>query len=221
MMFMLLGPRRILRLVRRLLLLAAILAAGGYAYGCGAIEGVVKALDPTDAPQRTRVAKVVDGDTIKVAGPGGALITVRALGIDTPESRKPGLAGTECGAHEGTSLMLRLLFTRPRDTDGDGLYDQEGGRGRRVTLVANSTGEKVDHYGRRLAWIVVGTDPIAGSVQERLVRTGWAMIYQYRGRSLDRLAQLRETQTAARSAGRGAWSACGGDFHSLQPGGIP
>jgi micrococcal nuclease len=209
--------RRILRQVRRLLLLVGALAAGCYVCGCGAVNG----LDPIDMPRSTRVATVVDGDTIKVSGPGGRLVTVRALGIDTPESRKPGLSRTECGAREATSMMLRLLFTSPRDTDGDGLYDQEGGRGRRVTLRANSTGENVDHYGRSLAWIVVGANHAAVSVQERLVRTGRAMVYQHQGRPLDRLEQLREAQTVARSAGRGVWSVCGGDFHSLQPGGSP
>ena len=66
-----------------------------------------------------------------------------------------------------------------------------------------------------------GTNTTRVSVQERLVRAGWAMVYQYRGRPLDRLEQLRAAQAAARSANRGVWSACGGDFHSLQPGGTP
>src|SRR3954471_18517445 len=57
---------------------------------------------------------VIDGDTIDVELDAGEAVRVRLLGVDTPETHKPGTP-VECGGFEATANMLRLSFTRPRD----------------------------------------------------------------------------------------------------------
>ena len=82
-----------------------------------------------------RVVDVIDGDTVAVTATGTPRrrYTVRLIGIDTPETVKPGTP-VECGGKEATSHMLSLTFSAPQDTDVDGLLDREGGYGARVML---------------------------------------------------------------------------------------
>jgi micrococcal nuclease len=54
------------------------------------------------------VTYVVDGDTIKVRDTGGHDSTVRLIGVDTPETKKPG-ARAECGGAEATDLARELV----------------------------------------------------------------------------------------------------------------
>src|SRR5918997_1393831 len=86
--------------------------------GCGGLTAMEERRQGEE--RRGRIVDVVDGDTVKVRL-GGEVETVRLLGIDTPETRRPG-APVECGGPEATSAMLALAFSRPRDRDGDGLY---------------------------------------------------------------------------------------------------
>src|SRR4051812_31586938 len=84
---------------------------------------------------RARVTRVVDGDTIAVSidGAGGEERSVRLLGIDTPETHKPGTP-IECGGPEASASMERLAPP-----------------GTRVTLESDPSQDRVDRYGRRLA----------------------------------------------------------------------
>ena len=103
-----------------------------------------------------RITSVVDGDTIKVRASGAKrdYYTVRLIGIDTPETKRPGV-GVECGGKRATARMLQLAFTKPKDTDDDGLADEEGGDGRRVTLRTDPTQDTFDRYKRLLAYVRV------------------------------------------------------------------
>jgi Excalibur calcium-binding domain len=58
------------------------------------------------------VTGVIDGDTIKVRR-GFRRYTIRLIGIDTPETKKPATP-IECGGKEATSRMYRLGFTAAR-----------------------------------------------------------------------------------------------------------
>jgi len=196
--------------LRQLRILAAAVVAVPVAMaGCGAIE--LPTVFGSDTPRAGKVVRVADGDTITVAAPGEQ--TIRLLGIDTPE-----LSSNECGARQARARTLELLYRRARDTDGDGLADAPGGRGRRVKLAFNSTGEREDRYGRSLAWVRRAGDRV--TVQEILVREGLAMVYRFRGRQLDHGDRLDDAAAAARRARRGVWGAlgCNGDFHSARPG---
>ena len=156
---------------------------------------------------------MTDGDTLRVRAYGAKrkYYRVRMIGIDTPETVEPGVP-VECGGPAATDAMLRMAFTAPWDFDGDGLFDEEGGRGRGVTLVTDPTQDLFDSYGRLLAYVTQpGTDFGA-----RLLAAGWAEVYVYE-RRFRRYDRFQRAENRARAAGRGAWGKCGGDFHQPLP----
>jgi micrococcal nuclease len=135
--------------------------------------------------------------------------TVRLIGIDTPETRRPGTP-VECGGPQASASMLRLAFTDPRDLDGDELADADGRHGRRVTLTTDPTQDVFDRCGRLLAYV---TTRAGTSLQLSQLRRGWARIYVYGGRPFRRASSIRHAEVLAASAGRGVWRRCGGDVH--------
>ena len=153
---------------------------------------------PTPAPQHgttttARIVAVYDGDTVKVRLASGRRRTVRMIGIDTPETHKPGVA-LECGGNGATKFMRR--WTR-----------------RRVRLTTDPTQGSTDQYGRMLAYV----DTLGGTdVGRAAVRAGWAMSRVFGSVPFQRVAGYEAAQSAARAGSRGVWRACGGDFHSAQ-----
>src|SRR5437763_6436018 len=127
------GPSRIIGAVswRALLPWLVVLVLAGVAGrsllggGDGGTPGPGQAVDAT-------VVRVVDGDTIKVRLAGGALERVRYIGVDTPESVKPGTP-VQCYAEAASAFNHRLVA------------------GRAVRLVADV--EARDRYGRLLAYV--------------------------------------------------------------------
>jgi endonuclease YncB( thermonuclease family) len=114
--------------------------------------------------------------------------TVRLIGIDTPEVH----VGVECGGPQASAYAKRF-------------------EGRRVRLRTDPTQATYDHYGRLLAYVdLVG----GGSMNAKMIRSGWANVYVYNGVPFQRVRPFRRAQTRARTAGRGVWGRCGGDFHS-------
>lgn len=158
---------------------------------------------------RGRVTQVVDGDTLKVRY-DGRIKTVRVIGIDTPESHKPNVP-VECGAKEATSTALEWAFKRQLDYDGDGLWDH-GREGQMVTLRTDNTQDKTDKYGRLLAYVNRGSSDFG----RRQITKGWAEVFVYHHNPFKRFAAYDKSAKAAKSAGRGVWASCGGDFHSGQ-----
>ena len=139
------------------------------------------------------VTAVTDGDTIKVRRGSSKRYTVRLIGIDTPETKKPGTP-VECGGREATSNMQRLAF--------------KGGKGRRVRVTTDPTQDRRDRYGRLLAYV----KSARGSLAAAQLRAGWAAVYVF----ADPFAQLgsfQAAETTARAQARGAWGQCGGNFH--------
>jgi micrococcal nuclease len=159
-----------------------------------------------------RITSVVDGDTIKVKASGAqrAFYTVRLIGIDTPETHRPGVP-VECGGKRASASMLRLAFTAPADTDGDGLEDAEGGQGRRVTLTTDPTQDRFDRYGRLLAYVKTRSGKL---LQTEQLSRGLAMTYVYGGKPFQRVARFRAAEARGRAAKRGVWGLCGANFHS-------
>ena len=160
---------------------------------------------------RGRITAVTDGDTIEVRAYRAKRkrYTVRLIGIDTPETHRPGTP-VECGGLEATASMLRLAFTAPRDTDGDGLADAPGGKGRRVALLTDPTQALFDRYGRLLAYV---TTRAGVSLQRRQLLAGWAKVYVYEHKPFRRVRAFRSAQRRARAHDRGVWGRCGGGFH--------
>jgi micrococcal nuclease len=153
---------------------------------------------------------VVDGDTVKVRAFDARRprYTVRLLGIDTPETVRP-RTPVECGGREAKGKLLDRAFTRPRDSDGDGVLDREGGQGVRVTLTTDPTQDTFDRYSRLLAYVT----PLGErSLQVAQLQAGWAEVYVFE-RRCRRFREFSRAQRSARRAERGVWGACGGDFH--------
>ena len=134
---------------------------------------------------RGRVTQVVDGDTIDIRLKRGGVERVRLIGIDTPEVD----GGYECGGPEASAAMKRIA------------------EGRRVKLATDPTQDRRDRYGRLLAYV-----HRAGgiSLQVAILREGWAGVYVYDNHPFRNVERFRRAEEAARVAGLGAWSLCGG-----------
>lgn len=144
---------------------------------------------------RARIVSVTDGDTVKVRY-GRKRRTVRIIGIDTPETKRPGV-GVECGGPQASANLARLAP-----------------RGARVLLRTDPTQATTDRYGRLLAYLGrKGRD--LGRAQ---VASGWAKTSVYAGKPFQRTAAYRRSQAKAKRLGRGVHGKCGGDFHSDQAG---
>jgi micrococcal nuclease len=145
---------------------------------------------PAALSRSARVVSVVDGDTIKVRVDGHRE-TVRLIGIDTPESKRPNTP-VECGAKNAAAAMKRLVA------------------GRSVTLRRDPSQDAVDRYGRTLAYVDLGGGRDAG---ETMIRSGWATVYVYGDVPFVRVRAYRSAAAAAKRGGLGVDGACGGDFH--------
>jgi micrococcal nuclease len=135
---------------------------------------------------------VVDGDTIRVRAfrPIARFYTVRLIGIDTPETRRPGRP-IECGGPDAAASMKRLAPN-----------------GRAVTLRTDPTQATYDRYRRLLAYVSTS----AGTLQLFQLNAGWAKVYKF-GRAFQRIASFYAAEARARAADRGVWALCGGNFH--------
>jgi endonuclease YncB( thermonuclease family) len=66
------------------------------------------AMAPLAAAQsRATVTRVVVGDTVEATLATGQAITVRIIGIDTPETKRPGTS-VECGGPEASESLREL-----------------------------------------------------------------------------------------------------------------
>jgi micrococcal nuclease len=138
------------------------------------------------------VVRPVDGDTL-VARSGGRTFYVRLLGIDTPETHRPGTP-VECGGPQASKAMDALAPA-----------------GTHVRLETDPTQDRVDRYGRLLAYVWLPDGRMAETEQ---LESGWATTYVYEGRPVSLFARLVTATRHARDAHRGVWADCGGDFHS-------
>jgi micrococcal nuclease len=168
-------------------LLAILIAAS-------AAVAVTLVFDRDDGAPSTgaRVVRVIDGDTIAVSVDGGREQSVRLLGIDTPETHRPGTP-IECGGPEASANMRKLAPA-----------------GTRVVLEPDPSQDRVDRYGRLLAYVRLPDGRLA---EEAQLAAGWATVYVYAERPVSRDGAFRRAQAAARAARRGVWARCGGRFH--------
>jgi micrococcal nuclease len=127
------------------------------------------------------VERVVDGDTIVVRLDGRSE-RVRYIGVDTPESVKPGVS-VQCFAKAAAAENRRLV------------------QGRAVRLEYDA--EARDRYGRLLAYVWRGNT----LVNAELVRLGYGKPLEI-APNLAHAAELRQLAAAAKRDGRGLWSRC-------------
>jgi endonuclease YncB( thermonuclease family) len=143
---------------------------------------------------RARVTKVVEGDTLRVLPleqTKRSSYTVRLIGIDTPETGRPGTS-VECGGPEASRNLTRLAD------------------GRRVVLRTDRTQDTFDRYDRLLAYAARRD---GRQLQLAQLRAGWAKVYVYGSSPFRRVRAFRRAQRSARRADRGVWGECAGDFH--------
>ena len=171
-------PRSVGPVLRHLAPLFAALALALALAGCAApLPGAVELEDG-------RVTRVVDGDTIHVIV-GGRDETVRYIGVDTPETVKPG-SPVECFGKAASAANERLVS------------------GERVRIVPDA--EPRDRYGRLLAYVYRVRD--GRFVNLALVEGGFAQPLTIPP-NVEHAADFVATARAARRAGRGLWAACG------------
>jgi micrococcal nuclease len=83
--------------------------------------------------------------------------------------------------------------------------------GAQIRLESDPTQDRVDRYGRLLAYVWLADGRLLETVQ---VASGWATTYVYAGHPVSLFPRLVAAARQARAAQRGVWSECGGDFHS-------
>jgi micrococcal nuclease len=128
-----------------------------------------------------RVLRAIDGDTLEVEI-GGSPEDVRLIGVDTPETVKPGTP-VQCFGPRASAFTHRLL----------------DGRTVRFRLGV----EPRDVYGRLLAYVSLE----GRSIEAMLLRRGLARTLTIPPN--DRLARrFGEIERRAARAGRGLWGAC-------------
>ncbi|MEX0983952.1 MAG: thermonuclease family protein [Actinomycetota bacterium] len=128
------------------------------------------------------VTRVVDGDTAHV-DLDGRDVTVRFIGIDTPEVAPD--QPRECFGPEASAYTTDRLEAQEVDLEFDV--------------------ERTDRYDRTLAYIWIGQELF----NETLVREGYALITTFPP-NVRYVERYIEAQRAARSEGAGLWGACGG-----------
>ena len=160
--------------------------------GCNASDdrdakGVVAGELPAAAHGPYPVVDVVDGDTLKVNAP--ERITIRVIGIDTPETVDP-RQPVQCFGSEASARAHELL-------DGTDVY-----------LESDPTQGDLDRYGRTLAYVWL---PDGRSLGETLIAEGYAHEYTY-DTPYEYQADYNAAEAAARDAERGLWApdACPG-----------
>lgn len=128
------------------------------------------------------VTKVVDGDTLKVRIRGGRVVSVRMLGINTPERGR-------CGDDEATDNLRRLAPV-----------------GSTVDLVSDRTQAAKDRYGRLLRYVAK-----RGGFKDlsyRQARNGYTKRYVFGGKPVARDGQYVRAIAQARTNNSGLWSSC-------------
>jgi len=142
------------------------------------------AASPAPSGVRAQVARVVDGDTIRVRieGQGTKEYAVRYIGMDTPETVKPNTP-VQCFGREAKRRNEELVKGK--------------------TVVLEKDVSETDRYGRLLRYVYAD----GRMVNAALVEEGYAQVATYPPDVKHQELFLR-LQRQAREAGRGLWSAC-------------
>jgi len=169
-----------------------VVTAGLLGAACGTDGGPGNAADGATAADlpgepNAEVIRVVDGDTL-VVRTGGVEEHVRLIGIDTPESVKPGTP-VECFGKEASAHATELL--------------SEGS-----SIVLERDVEARDRYDRLLAYVYRASDALF--VNLSMVQDGYAQAATYPP-NVAHTDEFVEAGRTARENDLGLWGECGGD----------
>ncbi|SIS23147.1 thermonuclease family protein [Williamsia sterculiae] len=139
------------------------------------------------------VDRVVDGDTLIATYTDGSnhRVTIRLIGVDTPETKKPHTP-VQCWGPQASALTDQLAT------------------GHQVNLETDPRVDRVDRYGRTLAYIWIqhpGHDDTM--LNQTLLTAGAAREYDYDHQNYKYRDQFRAAQTAAQHQRAGLWGQCG------------
>jgi micrococcal nuclease len=178
-----------------------VLVAGFVVVGCDSSEPETSGGDPpalVAVPDRQPrgetldglvVDRVVDGDTVKVTI-DGRQVSIRLIGINTPETVKPD-SPVECFGPEASDFAKGLLDGQP------------------IVLEFDETQGYYDRYERVLAYVWrVQADGSLRLFNEEAVAGGFAYERQYGDEPYAWRPEFAAAQDRARSSGAGLWSAC-------------
>jgi micrococcal nuclease len=129
------------------------------------------------------VLKIVDGDTVDIVDDVRGRLRIRLLGIDTPETKKPGYT-VGCWGPEASEFAKATLL------------------GQRVAFATDPSQGVYDRYGRTLAFL----DRADGwDYSVEAARAGMAHAYVYHNNPSARTGEIAAAEQEAKSAGRGLW----------------
>lgn len=128
------------------------------------------------------VVRVVDGDTLRVRLRSGAHVSVRMLGIDTPERGR-------CAADRASANLRRLAPV-----------------GSTVHLASDPTQAATDRYGRLLRYVARHGGP--RDLSFRQAWDGFTREYVFGGTPVARNRAYVRATRHARTHARGAWGSC-------------
>jgi micrococcal nuclease len=140
-------------------------------------------LAPTGPTQEAAVVRVVDGDTI-IVRLGSQDMRLRYIGIDTPETVRPGHPVEWLGP-EASEANRRLVEGR--------------------TAVLEKDVSETDRFGRLLRYVWLRDDDDWLMVNHELVRLGYAQVTTIPP-DVKYADLFLEAQREAREAGRGLWA---------------
>jgi len=159
--------------LRWIAITAGVLVSAVWLSGCGEVTSGERGCYP--------VSRVVDGDTFRVIMDGGQEEAVRMLGVDTPETVKPG-APVEAYGKEASDFTKRLLSNQ--------------------TVCLELDVQERDRYGRLLAYVYLEDGTF---VNELIIAEGLAQVLTI-SPNVKYADQFLEQQRQAREAGKGLWS---------------
>ncbi len=158
------------------LVMGVLCACGYFAYAATVIS--------IDENELYQVVSVMDGDTFRVRV-GKRVITVRMLGIDTPETvdpRKP----AQCYGLEASDESKRLLT------------------GQSVRMKLNPNREERDRYNRYLAYVYLSDGTF---MNEYLLENGFAREYTF-GTPYVYQKEFKLIEKRVKESGKGLWGSC-------------
>ena len=128
------------------------------------------------------VVKVIDGDTITVLM-NGKYVTVRLIGLDTPETVDPRKT-VQCFGKEASNKAKEMLT------------------GKNVRLEQDPTQDTYDKYGRLLAYVFL---PDGTNFEEYMIAEGYGHEYTYR-LPYKYQAEFKAAEKSAREQKKGLWA---------------
>jgi endonuclease YncB( thermonuclease family) len=155
-------------------------------FGGGVLDWAEDLLGAGDAAAGGRVVRVVDGDTVRVRIDGDEE-TVRYIGVDTPETKKPNTP-VQCFGPEASDFTKHAL---PEGTD--------------ILVVRDIEGR--DDYGRLLGYVYRAADGMFVNLE--LASDGFARPLTIAPNDAH-AAEIVAAARAAEAADVGLWGACRG-----------